>query len=175
MQLFKSCRDFYVLDLGGLDFVHRFPFGVLGKKMELAATCRLHQQERIQFKNGEEGEVAGGRLIVPHDISHVEAGGKTMGKTGVSVAELRHLGLEFPVGHTCSIAVDNAEVGWRNFFCWGIAVGQRRIEHEASTGGVPLLACSSSLRPSPWCNLAACNGFYFGAPLPWKCKKCQLG
>ena len=47
-----------------------------------------------------------GRLIVPHAIPHVEAEGKTMGKTGVGVAEFRHLDLEFPVGHTCSIAVE---------------------------------------------------------------------
>ncbi len=78
-------------------------------------------------------------MIVPHDIPHVEAGGETMGKTGVGVSEFRHLGLEFPVGHTCGIAVDDAEVGLGNFFCWGIAVGRRCIEHEASTGGVPLL------------------------------------
>ena len=37
------------------------------------------------------------------------------------------------------ITVDDPEVGQGNFFCWGIAVGQRSIEHEASTGGVPLL------------------------------------
>jgi len=49
------------------------------------------------------------------------------------------LGLEFPVGHTCGIAVDDPEVGRGNFFCWGIAVGRRCIEHKASTGGVPLL------------------------------------
>jgi hypothetical protein len=91
-------------------------------------------------KNGEEGEVDGGRLIVPHDIPHVEAGSKAVGKTGIGVSEFRHLGLEFPVGHTCGIAVDDAEVGRGNFFCWEIAVGQRCIEHEASTGGVPLLS-----------------------------------
>ena len=122
MQLLKCCRDFYFLDLGGLDFVHRFPFGVLGKKMEVEAMCHLRQQERNQFENGEEGEVAGGRSIVPRDIPHVEADGKTVGKTGVGVAKLRHLGLEFPVGHTCSITVDDAEIGWGNFFCWGITI-----------------------------------------------------
>ncbi len=105
MQLFKSCRDFYFLDLGGLGFVHRFPFGVLGKKVEMEATCHL------------QGEVARGRLIVTHDIPHVEAGGETMGETGVGVAKLQNLGLEFPVGHTCGIAVDDAEVGQGNFFC----------------------------------------------------------
>ena len=95
--------------------------------MGVEARCRLRQQERVQFKNGEEGEVAGGRLIVPHDIPHVEAGGETVGKTGVGVSELQHLGLEFPVGHTCGIAVDDAEVGRGNFFCWGIAVGQHQV------------------------------------------------
>ncbi len=62
-----------------------------------------------------------------------------MGETGIVVSKFRHLGLEFPVGHTCGMAVDDAEVGRGNFFCWGITVSQRCVEHEASTGGVPLL------------------------------------
>ncbi len=78
-------------------------------------------------------------MVVPHDIPHVEAVGKAVDKTGIGVSKFRHLGLEFSVGHTCGIAVDDVEVGWGNFFCWGIAVGQRCVEHEASTGGVPLL------------------------------------
>ncbi len=41
MQFFKSCRDFYFLNLGGFDFVHQFPFSVLGEKMEVEATCHL--------------------------------------------------------------------------------------------------------------------------------------
>ena len=49
------------------------------------------------------------------------------------------MGLEVPVGHTCGIAVDDAKVGRGNFFCWGIAVGRRCVEHKASTGGVSLL------------------------------------
>ena len=73
-----------------------------------------------------------------------------MGKTGIGVSKFRHLGLEFPVGHTCGIAVDDAEVGLGNFFCWGIAVGRCCIERKASTGGVPLLGLVLfSLRPSP--------------------------
>ncbi len=62
-------------------------------------------------------------MIVSHDILHVEAGGKTVGKAGVGVVKLQHLGLDFPVGHTCGIAVDDVEVVRINFVDWGITVG----------------------------------------------------
>ena len=56
--------------------------------MEVEATCHLHCRERIQLKNGEGGEVAWGSAIGPQDIAHVEAEGKAMGETGISVAKL---------------------------------------------------------------------------------------
>ena len=58
MQLFKHCRDFYLLNLGGLDLVHQFPLGVLVKEdggggNMPSVSCR---RKWIQLKNGEGGE-----------------------------------------------------------------------------------------------------------------------
>ncbi len=107
--------------------------------MEVEATCRRHCGERIQLKKCEGGEVAWGSAIVPQDIAHVEAKSKAMGKTSVSVAELRHLALELFVGHSSSVPVDDAKVGCWDFLGRGVAVGGRRVEHEVSTCGMLFL------------------------------------
>jgi hypothetical protein len=78
-------------------------------------------------------------VIVPQDIAHVEARGKAMGKTGISMAELQHLALELFFGHSGGVAVDDAKVGRWDFLGGGVAVGGRRVEHEASTRGMPFL------------------------------------
>jgi hypothetical protein len=45
--------------------------------------------------------------------------------------------LEFFVGHSSSVAVDDAKVGRGDFLGGGVAVGRHCIEHEASTRGMP--------------------------------------
>ncbi len=76
---------------------------------------------------------------IPHDVAHVETRGKAMGKTGVQKAKLRHLVLELPVGHSCSVPVDDAKVGHGDFLSRGVAVNGRRVEHKALACGEPLL------------------------------------
>ncbi len=107
--------------------------------MEVEATCCLRCRERIQLKNREGGEVARGSAIVPQDIARVEAQGKAMGKTGVSVAKLQHLALELFVGHSSGVTVDDMKVGRWDFLGGGVAVGGRHVEHKASTRGMPFL------------------------------------
>ncbi len=46
-----------------------------------------------------------------------------MDKTGISVAELRHLALELFVGHSGGVAVDDAKVGCWDFLGGGVAAG----------------------------------------------------
>jgi hypothetical protein len=62
-----------------------------------------------------------------------------MGKTGVRKAKLGYLVLELSAGHSCGVAVDDAEVGLRDFLGGGVPVDGRRIEHEALACVVPLL------------------------------------
>ncbi len=88
----------------------------------MEATCHLHQQERIQLKNGERGEVAWGGPSIPHDVAQVETHGKAVGETNVRKAKLRHLVLELSVGHSHSVAVDDAKVGLGDFLGRGVAV-----------------------------------------------------
>ncbi len=47
--------------------------------------------------------------------------------------------LEFFVGHTGSVTVDDAKVGCRDFLGGGVAVGRRCIDHKALTRGIPFL------------------------------------
>jgi hypothetical protein len=81
----------------------------------MKATCHLRQQERIQLKNGEWGEVAWGGPSIPHDVAHVETRGEAVGKTGIQKAKLKNLVLELPVGHSRGVPVDDAKVGLRDF------------------------------------------------------------
>ncbi len=49
------------------------------------------------------------------------------------------MALELLVGHSSSVAVDDAKVGCWEFLGRGVAVGGRRVEHEASTRGMLFL------------------------------------
>ncbi len=49
------------------------------------------------------------------------------------------MALELFVGHSGSVAVDDAKVGCWDFLGGGVAVGGRHVEHEASTRGMPFL------------------------------------
>jgi hypothetical protein len=60
-----------------------------------------------------------------------------VGKARIGVAGLRHLALELFVGHAGGLAVYDPEVGHGDFLGGGVAVGQCRIENEASTCGMP--------------------------------------
>ncbi len=62
-----------------------------------------------------------------------------MGKPGISVPEFRHLALQFFVGHSGDVIVDDAKVGRWDFVGREIAVGGCCVEHKASTHGVPFL------------------------------------
>jgi len=73
------------------------------------------------------------------DVAHVENCGKAVGRTGVQKAKLRYLVLELPVGHSRSVAVDDAKVGLGDFLSGGVAVNGCHVEHEALACVVPLL------------------------------------
>ncbi len=45
--------------------------------------------------------------------------------------------LELSVSHSSSVTIDDAEVGCGDVLCGGVAIGRCRIEHEASTCGMP--------------------------------------
>ncbi len=62
-----------------------------------------------------------------------------MGKTGIQKAKLGHLVLELSAGHSCGVAIDDAEVGLGDFFGGGVAVDGCRVEHKALACVVPLL------------------------------------
>jgi hypothetical protein len=51
----------------------------------------------------------------------------------------QHLVLEFFVGHSGGVAVDDAKIGCEDFLGRGVAVGRRCVEHEALTHGMPCL------------------------------------
>ena len=48
------------------------------------------------------------------------------------------MALELFVGHSGSVAVDDAKVGCWDFLGGGVAVGGRHVEHEVSTRGMLL-------------------------------------
>ena len=77
-------------------------------------------------------------MIVPREVSCLKAGCETVGKTRVGEVESGHLALEPLVGHTGSVAVDDAQVGWGSIIRGGIAVGGRHVEHKTLACGVPL-------------------------------------
>ncbi len=62
-----------------------------------------------------------------------------MCETGIRKAELGHLVLELSVGHSRGVAVDDAEVGLRDFLRGGVVVDGRRVEHKALARVMPLL------------------------------------
>ena len=49
------------------------------------------------------------------------------------------MALQFFVGHSGGVTVDDAKVGWGDFVGREIIVGGRHIEHKAPTCGVPFL------------------------------------
>ncbi len=105
----------------------------------MEATCHLHCRERVQLVNGEGGEVAWGGAVIPQNIAHVNACGEAVGKACIAKAELQHLVLEFFVGHSGGVTVDDAKVGCGDFLGRGVAVSRRCIDHEALTCGMPFL------------------------------------
>jgi hypothetical protein len=99
----------------------------------------LHCREGVQLMHSERGEVAWGGAIIPQNITHVNACGKTVGKACITKTELQHLVLEFFVGHSSSVTINDAKVGCRDFLGGGVAVGRCCVEHAASTCGIPFL------------------------------------
>ncbi len=62
-----------------------------------------------------------------------------MGEICIVVTEDLHVGLEFPVGHSRSLAVDDSEIGWWNEFGCFVGVVGCGVENEATTHLVPFL------------------------------------
>ncbi len=62
-----------------------------------------------------------------------------MGKACDGRTQLQHLDLEFFVGHSGGIAVDDAKVGRGDFLGRGVAVGRCCVKHMVLTCGMPFL------------------------------------
>ena len=97
--------------LRGLDLLERFALRVLREQMELDALVALSGRKGVQLENCEWREVAWGICTAPQYVPIVEARSKAVGESCIFVTKDSYLKLEFPVGHSCSFAVDDVKVG----------------------------------------------------------------